>query len=81
MAKTVFSSDASKLVTLLREQRLHVGVTQESLAESLDMSQSMVSKVERGERRLDVIELRHWCRALDISFVGFVRELDKRLGR
>jgi site-specific recombinase XerC len=41
--------------------------------------QGTVSKAERGERRLDVIELRDWLQAMDLDFVTFVRELDRRL--
>ena len=38
-----------------------------------------MSKVERGERRLDVIQLRDWLAALGIDFIGFVKTLDAEL--
>jgi len=41
----------------------------------------MISKVESGERRLDVIELRAWLQAIEVDFVAFVRELDQLLSR
>ncbi len=81
MAKSVFTSEYQTLLKLLKERREKASVTQEMVAGALDMTQSAVSKVERGERRLDIVELRRWCRVLGISFVGFVRDLDRRLGK
>ena len=56
-------------------------MTQVQLAESLSRTQSYVSKVERGERRLDVIELRQWVAALGGQTVAFVVELEALLER
>jgi hypothetical protein len=39
----------------------------------------MVSKIERGVRRLDVIELRAWLTALDVDFLSFMAELNRSL--
>ena len=50
------------------------------MAEKLHVPQSMISKYEVGERRLDLLELRDICAALGISLVEFVQELEKRLG-
>ncbi|HKP44142.1 helix-turn-helix transcriptional regulator [Mycobacterium sp.] len=45
------------------------------IAERLDMSQSFVSKYESGERRLDVVELRHVAEALGTTLVDVVAQL------
>lgn len=66
-------------IEVLREERESCGVTQEKLAESLNCTQSVVSKCERGERRLDVVELHSWCKALGIRFPSFITKLDKAL--
>lgn len=81
MAKSVFTCEYETMLRLLRERRRQGDVTQVMMAKRLGMTQSSVSKVERGERRLDVVELRQWCKALDISLVAFVRDLERRLGR
>ena len=39
-------------------------MTQIDMADRLAETQSFVSKCERGERRIDVAELRAFCRAL-----------------
>ncbi len=79
MAKSVFTADYEAFLELLKERRNRAKITQVGLAEALVTTQSSVSKVERGERRLDVVELKHWCDALGISFVGFTRELERRM--
>lgn len=81
MAKSVFSSEYETMLRLLKKRRKTAGITQITIGDRLGMTQSAVSKVERGERRLDVVELRRWCRGLGISFVGFVGELDQALGK
>lgn len=79
MDKSVFSNDYAQLLSLLKETRLKAGFTQEQLAESLGQTQSFVSKVERGERRLDLVEVRLFCIALGTSLPSFATELDTLL--
>jgi transcriptional regulator with XRE-family HTH domain len=49
------------------------------LAERLKIRQSDVSKIERGVRRLDVVELHGWLRALGMPIYQFATVLDERL--
>lgn len=41
----------------LKAARIEAGLTQQEVAERLGKSQSFVSRSEKGERRIDVIEL------------------------
>lgn len=77
---TKFRTGRHTLLGLLKEIRVAAGVRQVDLAEKLRVPQSMISKYEVGERRLDLLELRDICAALGISLVEFVRELEQRLG-
>jgi transcriptional regulator with XRE-family HTH domain len=43
------------------------------------MTQSSLSKVEMGERRIDVIQLREWCEALGIKLPDFVDRMENSL--
>ncbi len=79
MEKTIYSAGYALLLRRLRRARKDAAVTQEQLAERLGLTQSTVSKCERGERRIDVIELRAWCAALRISFPAFIAKLDRAL--
>jgi len=61
-----------KLITL-REQ---CGVTQTTLAALLNRNQSYVAKVENFDRRLDVIEIADWVRALGARPNSFMDDLE-----
>ncbi len=56
-----------RLCTLLREQRTASGQTIRELAAKLRKPYSLVSKVERGERRIDPVEFVAWCRACGVD--------------
>lgn len=75
MEKSIYSAEYQQLCRVLRELRHEAGLTQAQVAERLDVPQSFVSKYESGERRLDVIELRHIARALKTSLKTVLRKL------
>ena len=79
MEKSIYTDEYAVLLTLLRETRRGAGVSQVELARRLGQSQSFVSKAEVGERRLDLIQLRTICRALDTTLSAFVARLEDRL--
>ena len=81
MEKTIHSAGYALLLRRLLKARKDAVLTQEQLAKRLGLTQSTVSKCERGERRIDVIELRAWCAALRIPFPAFIAELDRALTR
>jgi ribosome-binding protein aMBF1 (putative translation factor) len=79
MGKSLSSIEGEKLAALLRSVRSEAGLTQAEVAERLKLPQSFVSKYESGERRLDLVELRQICRALEISLGDFVRRFEKEI--
>ena len=54
--KTLRSPQHMALIEELRRVRQRAGLTQTVLAGKLGVAQSFVAKVERAERRLDVVE-------------------------
>lgn len=66
---------------MLRHKRLAAGLTQDELARKAGVSRLVIGKNERGERRIDVIELQALCRALGISTAAFMSELEERQKR
>jgi Helix-turn-helix. len=79
MPKSIHRPEYAALRTLIRELRVERGVTQETLSEQLGRSQSFLSDIERGVRRIDALELRDLCRLLETNLPQFVAELEKRL--
>lgn len=56
MPSSLFSTKYPKLMSIIAQTRIDAGVTQVELAARLGKPQSYVSKYERGERRIDVVE-------------------------
>lgn len=79
MEKSIYTEEYEAVLELLRSLRQQSGITQVELAQKLGQSQSYVSKVERGDRRLDVIQLRTICQTLGSSLPSFIDSLEKRL--
>lgn len=67
------------MIALLRSKREAIGMTQIQLAEKLNVSQTVVSKIETCERRLDAIELIDVCDAINIPFMDFFNELNSKI--
>ena len=79
MLKTLHTSQNEVFLLLLRRSRQGKRLRQTDLAVRIGRGQSMVSKIERGVRRLDVIELRAWLTALEVDFLAFMAELSRNL--
>lgn len=79
MEKSIYTRDYEVLLRLLKQARERAGLTQVQLAKRLKLSQSFVSKVERGDRRLDVVQLRTICRHLGSTLAEFVTTLEEEL--
>lgn len=77
MEKSVFSQDYDIFLALLRTFRRSANLTQQEVAERLGQTQSFISKCERGERRIDIIELSHFCQAIGIPLNDFIEQLNK----
>ena len=79
MKKTIHSVEYTALLRLLRLKRLDAGLTQLQLARALKTSQSFIGKCERGERRIDAVELRAFCMAMGMTLAEFAVELERSL--
>jgi transcriptional regulator with XRE-family HTH domain len=65
--KVVPASEQALLGAYLRKVRLKAGISQREVAVGLDLPQSFMSKVERGERQLQVVEFVLICRLLGLN--------------
>lgn len=64
MPSSIFTQRHQEFIAFIASVRKAANITQVELAERLRKPQSFVSKVERGERRLDVIEFCQVAEAL-----------------
>lgn len=69
------------LLEFLKKTRIEAGFRQVDLAKKLKVPQSMISKYEVGERRIDLLELREICAALGMSLVEVVTQLEHLLSK
>ena len=64
---------------LLVAARKGAGLTQAELSSRLNRPQSFVSKYERGERRLDVVEFAGVARALGVDPIKFLAQFYREI--
>ena len=62
----------------LVEVRTAAGVTQRELARRLDRAHSYVSRIEKGDRRLDLPEFIQWCEVLGADPMDVLRRIVRR---
>lgn len=55
------------IIAALVAGRRAAGMTQVELARALDTDQSRISKIEQGERRLDIIDYLRICQAIGVD--------------
>lgn len=75
VTKSVFSDQYDRLRQMLISARTERELTQVDIAERLGKPQSFVSKYERGERRLDVVEFIEVARAIGADPQELLSEL------
>lgn len=63
---------------MLASARADAGLTQVELAERIGWQQADISKVERGERRLDVVEFLQFAQGIEFDASEFVKELQTK---
>ena len=56
---TTHSNDYHQMLERLKQARVDAGLSQQEVADLLNKKQSYISKVESGERRVDIIEIKN----------------------
>jgi transcriptional regulator with XRE-family HTH domain len=62
MPKTIYSKEHRKLVEKLKKARKEAGLDQEAVAKLLGVTQSYISKIESGQRRIDIVQLKRFAK-------------------
>lgn len=61
MNSSAYSKDYKEIIERLKIARLESGLSQQEVADKLGKPQSYISKIESGERRLDVAEIKKFA--------------------
>ncbi len=75
-----YSNDYQKLLKLLCAQRQRAGLSQSQIALSMSVSQSMISRLESGAVRMDLIDLLDYIDATDGDPVKFIAQFTSIIG-
>ena len=70
MSETIYSKEHKHIVKQLKKAREDVGLSQEHVAKILHKTQSFISKIESGQRKIDVVQLKEFAKIYkkDISY-------------
>ncbi|MFA6098989.1 MAG: helix-turn-helix transcriptional regulator [Patescibacteria group bacterium] len=72
MDKTIYLNKYKRIVEKLKSARLEAGLTQKQIADRLKVPQSYISKVEAGDQRIDIIELKAFADLYKKSITYFI---------
>lgn len=74
MAKAIYSKDHKFVVEQLKKARIGAGLEQEKAAELLGKTQSYISKIESGQRRIDVVQLKEFAKIYKKEVDFFIKK-------
>ena len=77
--KSRYTSAYQAFLTQIKEARIAAGLTQQEVAMLLERPQSFISKIESGERRLDVVEFVEVMQAIKADPLSFVQQVASAL--
>ncbi|PNB72082.1 transcriptional regulator [Pseudomonas sp. GW456-E7] len=74
MPKAIYRPEYDVFLTLLKARRIDAGLTQVQCSAALGRPQSFMSDVERGVRRLDIIQIYDLCAVLGCDVVELIKD-------
>ncbi len=73
MDKTIKTKEYAKFIEKLRKARLEAGLKQIDVAKKVKRPQSYISRVESGEYRLDILEVKKFAKIYGKSIRYFIK--------
>jgi transcriptional regulator with XRE-family HTH domain len=74
MNKTIYSKEHQYIVKKLKEARKEAGLSQVQVAKILHRTQSYISKIESGQRKIDLIQLKQFAKIYKKDLNFFIYE-------
>jgi len=81
MGRYKWSMQETVLLDLLKSIRLEAGLSGSNIQKLLGRPNSYVTKVESGDKRLDILELNEYCKVCNISLTEFSKRLEESLSQ
>ena len=73
MPRAIYTKDHNVIVKRLKQARLESGLGQVEVSKKLGKTQSYLSKIESGQRRFDVLQLKEFAKLYKKSLDYFVK--------
>jgi len=73
MPRAIYQDDHKKIVERLKQARIEAGLGQVEVSKRLGKTQSYLSKIESGQRRFDVLQLKEFAKIYKKSLDFFVK--------
>ena len=77
--KTIFDPKYKEMINSLKQLRKNRGLTQRDLAKRLGVAHCFIGRAETCERRLDILDLIHILKELDLSNQEILKFLERLL--
>jgi predicted transcriptional regulator len=65
--KSIYSKQHTALRDFWIDRRKELGLSQAELAKKINVVQSLIGKIETGDRRLDIVEIIDYAKALEVD--------------
>lgn len=73
MANAIYNKQYKNIVEKLKKARFQSGYTQVEMAKKLKRPQSHISKLESGDQKIDILELKEWAKICNKSVEYFLK--------
>ena len=73
MPNSIYSKDHKYIVEQLKKARQEAGLDQIEVAKRLGRSQSYLSKIESGQRKIDVIQMKKFAKLYNKDINYFIK--------
>lgn len=80
MTKAIYRREHTVFLGVLKRMREQSGMTQTQCSAALGRPQSFMSDVERGIRRLDIVQLRDLCQVMGSDLPTLINSFEQALG-
>ena len=75
--KTIYSACHKTLIKLLKAERQRAGIRQAVLAKQMKKQQNWISRLEKGDRRVDVCQFLQLAELIGFDPITVLRQVDQ----